>query len=170
MEVRSIEAIVRALNDAGVRYLIVGGLAVMAHGYTRATKDMDLVLDLGEENLRRAMTALMLLGYRPTVPVAMELFADPRIRKQWIAEKGMLVFNLFSDAHETVEIDLFVEEPFDFEKAYASAVRDDVVPGLAATFVSLEGLLFLKRQAGRPRDLIDVEKLEAVRGGRSDDG
>ena len=85
-------------------------------------------------------------------------------------KKACSVFNLFSDAHETVEIDLFVEEPFDFEKAYASAVRDDVVPGLAATFVSLEGLLFLKRQAGRPRDLIDVEKLEAVRGGRSDDG
>ncbi len=114
MEVRSIEAVIRALNDAGVRYLIAGGLAVIAHGYTRATQDMDLILDLGEENLRRAMTALAGLNYRPTVPVAMELFADPRMRSQWNAEKGMLVFNLFSPAHETVEIDLFVEEPLDF--------------------------------------------------------
>jgi len=166
MEVRSIEVVIRALNDAGVRYLIVGGLAVMAHGYTRATKDMDLVLDLSEQNLRRAMTVLAGLGYRPTVPVAMELFADPQIRKQWVAEKGMLVFNLFSDAHETVEIDLFVEEPFDFAKAYASAVRDDVVPGVAGIFVGLDDLLFLKRQAGRPRDLIDIEKLETLRGSK----
>ena len=135
----------------------------MAHGYTRATEDLDLVLDLGEENLRRAMSALADLGYRPTVPVAMELFADPRIRKQWVAEKGMLVFNLFSDAHETVEIDLFVEDPFDFDKAYASAVRHDVVPGVAATFVGLEDLLFLKRQAGRPQDLADIVNLQAIR-------
>jgi hypothetical protein len=39
MEVRSIETIVRALNDAKVQYLIVGGLAVVAHGYERLTKD-----------------------------------------------------------------------------------------------------------------------------------
>ena len=168
MEVRSIEAIVRALNDAGVRYLIVGGLAVMAHGYTRATEDMDLVLDLGEENLRRAMTALAGLGYRPTVPVAMEQFADARLRRQWFEEKGMLVFNLCSDAHETVEIDLFVEDPFDFEKAYAAAVRDDVVPGVPATFVGLNELLFLKRRAGRPQDLADIANLQAVHGGEQD--
>ena len=94
MEVRSIEAVIRALNDAGVRYLIAGGLAVIAHGYTRATQDMDLILDLGEANLSRAMTALAGLKYRPTVPVAMELFADPRMRRQWIDEKGMLVLPL----------------------------------------------------------------------------
>lgn len=41
MEVRSIEAIVKALNDAEVRYLIVGGLAVSAHGFMRATRDVD---------------------------------------------------------------------------------------------------------------------------------
>ena len=169
MEVRSIEAVIRALNDAGVRYLIAGGLAVIAHGYTRATQDMDLILDLGEENVRRTMAALTGLNYRPTVPVAMELFADARIRKQWIDEKGMLVFNLFSPAHETVEIDLFVAEPFDFAKAYALAFRDDVVPGVPATFVSLEDLLLLKKQAGRARDLTDIEKLEAVRG-RPQDG
>ena len=168
MEVRSIEAIVRALNGAGVRYLIAGGLAVIAHGYTRSTQDMDLILDLGEENLRRAMTALAALGYRPTVPVPMEQFCDARLRRQWIQEKGMLVFNLFSDAHETVEIDLFVEEPFDFAKGYAAAARHDVVPGLAAPFVSLEDLLFLKRQAGRPQDHADIANLQAVHGEKQD--
>jgi predicted nucleotidyltransferase len=164
MEVHSIESVIRALNDAGVRYLIAGGLAVIAHGYTRSTQDMDLILDLGEENLSRAMAALAGLQYRPTVPVAMEMFADPLMRRQWIVEKGMLVFNLFSPAHETVEIDLFVEEPIDFRQAYALAFRDEVVPGVPATFVSLEDLLLLKRQAGRPRDLIDIEKLETVHG------
>jgi len=44
MEVRSVEAIVRALNTAEVEYLIVGGLAVNAHGFVRLTRDVDLVL------------------------------------------------------------------------------------------------------------------------------
>ena len=44
MEVRSVEAILRALNAAEVEYLIVGGLAVNAHGFVRLTRDVDLVL------------------------------------------------------------------------------------------------------------------------------
>jgi len=46
MEVRSVEAIVRALNTAEVEYLIVGGLAVNVHGYERLTQDVDLVIGL----------------------------------------------------------------------------------------------------------------------------
>jgi len=45
MTIRSLETIVRALDGARVRYLIVGGLAVVAHGYVRFTADVDLVLD-----------------------------------------------------------------------------------------------------------------------------
>lgn len=50
MEVRSIEAIVRALNLAKVKYLNVGGLAVNAHGYERLTRDADLVIGLEPDN------------------------------------------------------------------------------------------------------------------------
>ncbi len=46
MEVRSVEVIVQALNTANVQYLIVGGLAVNAHGYERLTRDVDLVIGL----------------------------------------------------------------------------------------------------------------------------
>ena len=46
MKLTSFEAIVRALNDAGIRYLVAGGLAVNAHGYLRFTKDADFVIQL----------------------------------------------------------------------------------------------------------------------------
>lgn len=46
VKLESFESIVRALNDAGVRYLIAGGLAVNAHGYLRFTKDVDFVIQL----------------------------------------------------------------------------------------------------------------------------
>ena len=47
MEIRSVEAIARALNDSMVHYLVVGGLAVNVHGYERFTADIDLVIGLG---------------------------------------------------------------------------------------------------------------------------
>ena len=53
MEVRSVEAVVKALNDAKVQYLIVGGLAVIAHGYERFTNDVDLVIGLEQDNICR---------------------------------------------------------------------------------------------------------------------
>ena len=163
MERRSVEAIIRALNQADVRYLVAGGLAVVAHGYLRFTADVDLILDFDEENLRRAMEALPTLGYRPLVPVSLHEFADPQVRGRWIREKGLTVFSLFSPDHPATNIDLFVEAPLDFQRAYAQAARMEVAPGLAAPFVSFDDLLFLKQQAGRPRDLEDIERLTVLK-------
>jgi predicted nucleotidyltransferase len=163
MEQRSIESIVRGLNEAGIRYLIVGGVAVVAHGYLRYTADLDLILDLSEDNVRRALTFFPSLGYRPLVPVPLEQFADAAIRSQWIQEKGLTVFSLFSAEHPRTNVDLFVEMPLDFEQAHAKAVRLDLVPDLQAPFVSLEDLLCLKQQAGRPKDLEDIRQLTVLR-------
>lgn len=166
MERRSIEAVVRALNQADVRYLVCGGLAVVAHGYVRFTADIDLFLELGEENLRRALAALDGLGYRPRAPVALAEFADAAKRRAWVAQKGLTVFSLDSLEHPATEIDLFVEPPLDFDAAYARAVRLEVAPGLPATFVSCEDLLTMKRQAGRAQDVEDIEKLSTLRRAR----
>jgi hypothetical protein len=162
MEVRSVEAIVQALNAAGVRYLIAGGMAVVAHGYVRLTMDLDLILDLDEHNLRPALTALASLGYRPLAPVPLEQFIDAGIRAEWVRDKQLTVFTLFSTIHVKTEIDLFVEAPLDFARAYARAMSKEVAPGLAAPFVSLDDLLAMKRQAGRTKDLLDIEQLNKL--------
>ncbi len=85
MEVRSVEAIVGALNDAKVRYLIVGGLAVNAHGYERLTVDVDLVIGLEPNNLIAGLRPLQSVGYQMTIPVTPEQFADPALRETWRA-------------------------------------------------------------------------------------
>lgn len=54
MRLASFEAIAEALEKAKVRYLVTGGLAVNAHGFLRFTKDVDLVIQLQTDNLRRA--------------------------------------------------------------------------------------------------------------------
>jgi hypothetical protein len=62
MRVDDVRTILRALNDINVHYLIVGGLAVVAHGYVRFTQDIDLVVQLDRENVLRAMNALTAIG------------------------------------------------------------------------------------------------------------
>lgn len=161
---QSVETIVTALNAAEVRYLIVGGLAVAAHGYLRFTADVDLVLDPDPQALERAIEALAALGYRPRAPVPFEDFADPAKRQAWQERKGMTVFSLHSPAHALTEIDLFLQPPFEFDRAYEEAVRQSLGTGQSATFVSRNDLIAMKRAAGRAQDRIDIDELE--RGGQ----
>lgn len=56
----------------------------------------------------------------------------------------------------------FIRAPFDFKEAYAQRFDYEVAPALSATFVSLKGLLFLKRQANRPKDLQDIYYLAEI--------
>lgn len=160
--VGEVEGILDALNRVHVRYLVVGGVAVVLHGYLRTTADLDLVIQLERENLRRAMNALSELRYRPRAPVPAEAFAEQPIREQWIREKGLQVFSLWSPAHPTLEIDLFVSEPFDFDAVYARALRVPLEK-TEAIVIALEDLIALKKQVGRPRDQEDIAALESLR-------
>ena len=90
--VGEIERVLKALERARVRYVIVGGVAVVLHGYLRLTADLDLVLQLDDDNAAAGIRALTGLGYRPRAPVAAEDFARPACRRAWIEDKGMTVF------------------------------------------------------------------------------
>ena len=161
-----IEQVLAALNAAGVRYLVVGGVAVVLHGHLRTTADLDLVVSLEPSNARRAIDAVAALGYRARAPVPAERFADAAERAAWISEKELTVFSLWSDRLPGLELDLFVREPFDFEQAWARRVTVSL-DTTTATVVGLQDLLALKREAKRPLDLADVEALEAIaRAGR----
>jgi hypothetical protein len=162
MKLASLEVITTALRDADVRYLIVGGLAVAAHGHGRATFDIDLVVQLQPENVKRAMAALESQGYRPTVPVPAQQFADPKLRQSWIRDKAMVVFQLHSDRHPETRIDLFVHEPFDFDSEYERALIGEILPGLQARFVRLETLIRMKETAGRDKDREDIRQLKLL--------
>ena len=164
MERSSLEQIVRGLNDEGVRYLLVGGLAVAAHGYLRFTADVDIVMDLEAENLRRGLAVFRRLGYRPRAPVPIEDFADEAKRRSWVEEKNLKVFSLYSAEHRATEVDVFVEAPFDFAAAYPDALVEPVAEGVAARFVDYRRLVVLKERAGRPRDLDDLARLREIRG------
>jgi hypothetical protein len=158
MKLVSFEALIAALEDGGVRYLVAGGLAVNAHGYLRFTKDVDVVVELVADNVERTFAALSSLGYKPSVPITAAQFADGTQRESWIRDKGMQVLQFWSDAHRETPIGVFVSEPFDFEEEYGRALVKPL-GSIGVRFVSIPTLIQMKERAGRPRDKVDVEHL-----------
>jgi hypothetical protein len=165
MKLSDMEAAIRALDQAQVRFIVVGGVAVAMHGYGRLTYDLDLVVKLDPANVAAAFRALETLGYRPLVPVTAAQFADAATRQRWIVEKGMTVLNFHSDRHRTMNIDVFVSEPFDFDDEYANAYLQELIPGVPMRLARLETMIAMKRAAGRSKDLVDADELMKIKAG-----
>ncbi len=164
MKIDSLEKIAQNLNNSQVLFLVVGGLAVNAHGYVRPTKDIDLVIQLTPENLDAALPALAAAGYRPYQHVDAADLSNPSKRKEWRESKGMVVLKFWSDAHPETPVDVFIEEPFDFHTEYARSKPQSISDTCEVRIVALGTLLKLKETAARPRDLDDIETLKQLHG------
>lgn len=160
--VTDFEQIFAGLEAKQVRYLVVGGVAVVLHGHPRFTADLDLVLLLDDANTRAALGALSGLGYRPRLPVRLEEFADPAARKRWSEEKNLVAFTLWSANFPATEVDLFVNDPFPFQEAFERASNLVLSGGVHVRVASIADLIELKRAAGRPKDLEDIAALQAI--------
>lgn len=163
MDRSSLEDLFGALERTGARYLVAGGLAVLAHGFVRVTLDVDLVLDFEPPHPQPALDAFRRLDLRPLVPVPLDEFGDADARRGWIRDRNARVFQLWSESHPTLRVDLFLEPPFDFAAAHERRCRAEIAPGLEVAFVALDDLLAMKRAAARPQDLADIDRLERIR-------
>jgi predicted nucleotidyltransferase len=121
------------LNRYGVRYLIVGGYAVMLYTEPRYTKDLDVVIGTQPEELEGVRRALEEFGFPMSDDAAAKLALPNRILNEI---EGV---------------------PFD-EAWHRRGVID--VEGVQAPFISLQDLIAAKRAAGRPQDLLDLAELE----------
>lgn len=152
----------KALNEANVQYVVVGGIATILHGYVRATSDVDLIVDLQVEETTRIINVLTEMGFKPKVPVQAIEFADPEKREKWINEKGMQVFAMYHPDKIGLTVDLFVHHPIPYEELYQRSVVMDL-DGVAVRVCSIDDLISLKKQAGRHKDLADIEQLSKIK-------
>lgn len=148
----------KSLNDGDVRYVVVGGVAVVLHGVVRNTADVDLIVQLDPENIEKFNQCMVTLGYQPRLPIDPKQLSIVSVRKDWLESRNMQVFSFFHSKDQYKIVDVFVDEPIAFKNLYQDKinvpVQDIMVP-----LASLEHLKYLKRLAGRPRDLADIDSL-----------
>jgi hypothetical protein len=148
--------LVQTLVDGGVEFVIVGGVTVVLHGMPRSTKDLDICYALDAENLDRLGNVLVDLGAKLRgVPDEVPFVPDGKTLKRTDiltleTPKGAIALLVHPDGapeYETLRKNAMQME---------LASRDVLV-------ASIDDLLAMKRAAGRPQDLIDVEALEVAR-------
>lgn len=141
--------LLRAFNDAGVRYLIVGGYAYAEHVEPRYTKDLDVWIDRTPENAESVLAALRDFG----APLS-ELSIDDLTAPDTFYQIGL----------PPNRIDIITQlEEMDFAACWER--RKDVHLGdLPVKYISLSDLIENKERTGRPHDLADVEYLRQAQG------
>lgn len=156
-----IRGILEALVGAGVEFLIIGGVAVGFHGYVRATKDVDIVPAPDLENLEKLARALGALDAQ--IEGAEEFdnqeLPDP-LDPEALAMGGNWVLRTRLGRFDVMQ---WIGEDALWEKL-SPAASDAEIGGLIIKVVSYDGLVALKEDAGRPQDLLDLERLREARG------
>ena len=154
-------SILAELNNHGVDYLVVGGLAVNFHGIPRMTYDVDLMIRLEAKNILKLVSKLSEWGYRPKVPIDPVDLADRAKRDSWIRQKGMRALNFYSETLPIGEIDIILDSPIPYSKLKKKAVKIGLQRQEIPT-ISIHDLIELKLYAGRKHDLADVEHLRRI--------
>ena len=128
-----------------VKFLIVGGYAVAAHGYPRATKDLDIWVMIEPTNADRLVQALDDFGMG-----SVGLKADDFLQPDMVIQLG----------YPPIRIDLLTSiSGVEFERCWNNRVTASI-GSVEAGFISAADLITNKRAAGRPQDLVDADALD----------
>jgi predicted nucleotidyltransferase len=153
-----VERVFKELRDNEVRYVVVGGVALLLHGVVRLTLDLDLAVLLERDNLTSFLGVMEKLGMRPRVPVPPSDILDPDKVAEWKSEKNMKAFTFLNPREPGDEIDLLIEEIIPFDEIMKDAVTFSI-SGVPVKVVSIEHLKKMKSISGRAQDLADLESL-----------
>ncbi len=160
MSVPAPQTIFGVLNEHTVAYVVIGGLAVQAHGVSRSTLDVDIIVDRTPENYRRLRDALVALD--AVVPAI-----DPRtfVELDPTDEVDLARGSVIRITTRAGTLDVIRDPPGadHFERLAARAVHVTVV-GVEIPIVALDDLIAMKRATGRPKDLSDIAELTAEPG------
>lgn len=142
-ELEDLLSLCKALNAEGVRYVLIGGFAVILHGFVRATKDIDLLVDASVGNVQRLKRAMSSLPDN-----AIALIADDEIEK----------YRVVRIADEIVVDLLKTACGVDYERAAEGGIEIRTVEGVPIP-VGRKELLIETKQTIRPSDAADVQFL-----------
>jgi predicted nucleotidyltransferase len=138
-----IASLLKLLNEKKVKYVIIGATAFPAHGYTRATADIDFFIEPTLDNAQRTLSALTEFGYD-----------THELSIQDLLEQKILIrgYGVEADIHP------FVKGIENFNKIWESKIST-VISGEETFVADLDSLILMKQSAGRPKDLDDLHYL-----------
>ena len=155
------EEILRAFQKQKVKYVLVGGIAVNLLGSMRSTADLDILVEMSDDNLKKIVKVLKKYGYRIKQPVDPLKIADKKTREDWIKSKHMKAFNFYKEKG-LKEVDIIIESPVSFKEANKKPVRIKI-DDLVLPVISINKLIKMKRKSGRAVDKLDIEELRMVK-------
>lgn len=148
-----LRSLLHTLHEHGIRFVVIGGVAVGAHGYVRATADLDLVPDPDPENLDRLVIALDSL--RATLPTAGNRRFSPDGDAGVIRRGGNVTANTKFGGLDIVQL---AEGVPGYSQLDRDAVDSDLL-GIPVRVCSLARLREMKEAQGRSQDRADLENL-----------
>jgi hypothetical protein len=148
-----LKALLEALHTKGIRFVVIGGVAVGAHGYVRGTEDLDIVPDPDPDNLKLLIGALE--GLETTLPTVggrqFETESDSRVIRQGGNVTGETTFGALDIVQRAQGVP-------SYSQLDADAVDSDLL-GIPVRVCSLSQLRSMKEAQGRAQDLADLENL-----------
>jgi hypothetical protein len=156
------DTILRTLLEHGVDFVVIGGLAVAAHGFPRATKDVDVVPAPGRENRRRLYEALAALEAEPLEVGDFRAEELPvPFAPEGLDEGGNWALRTRAGRVDVLQ---WVPGVDSFDDLRRGAIAAEV-PGVGEVlFAGYDDVLAMKRAAARPQDERDIDELQAIRG------
>ena len=134
---------IELLNRNNVRYIIIGGYAVVYHGYVRSTNDIDIWIDIRKDNINNLIRALEEFG-----------FSSLNIK-----ESDFLPNQIIQLGYPPNRIDLITTPAgIEFETCYESK-EQVTIDDTEVNIIDLANLIKTKKASNRPRDLADIDEL-----------
>jgi len=156
------EEILREFQKKKVKYILVGGIAFNLLGGERNTLDMDIIVDMTDENLRKIVKVLKKAGYYVKQPVDPIMISDKKTREDWIKNKNMKAFNFYKDEKNYEEVDIVIDSKVNYKSAIKNVLKVNV-KGINLIIISPEDFIKMKKASGRDKDLRDIKNLKLAR-------
>jgi predicted nucleotidyltransferase len=160
-----LKAIITALAEAKVKFVIAGGVAAVLHGVERVTMDLDLAIEMNRDNLEGFLRVINRFGLTPRVPLPPQILLNPEKVRQIVEEKNAVVFTFLDVNFPIWHVDVFLREDHSYSELSKDAVTV-TIEGNGIKVASIRKLIDLKRRITprRPKDVMDIEELSRLIG------
>ncbi|MBI5560246.1 MAG: hypothetical protein HY883_03125 [Deltaproteobacteria bacterium] len=137
-------------------------MAVNLYGVPRVTQDIDIIVFITPDNIRKLNKILKGLDYIPRLPVNPEDMANPDILKGWIEGRNLKAFSFYHREQNYKVVDMVLVHPLDFETSFNNkAIKK--AKGIEIYLASIDDIIKMKEFSGRSQDMSDIEMLKKAK-------